>query len=80
MDPEFTSFSKGLKDVNSLMGLKCNKANLTASFSFVSSSLCVFQLSLAEEQSEVSRNGLESKELVYLVHIYCQVWQLSVFF
>ncbi|KAB5548899.1 hypothetical protein PHYPO_G00060960 [Pangasianodon hypophthalmus] len=30
------------------------------------------QLSLAEEQSEVSRNGLESKELVYLVHIYCQ--------
>ncbi|KAI5622442.1 rho GTPase-activating protein 32 isoform X2 [Silurus asotus] len=30
------------------------------------------QLSLAEEQSEVSRNGLELKELVYLVHIYCQ--------
>ncbi|TSQ12685.1 Rho GTPase-activating protein 32 [Bagarius yarrelli] len=30
------------------------------------------QLSLAEEQNEVSRNGLESKELVYLVHIYCQ--------
>ncbi|XP_072518923.1 rho GTPase-activating protein 32 isoform X2 [Salminus brasiliensis] len=30
------------------------------------------QLSLAEEQSEVTRNGLESKELVYLVQIYCQ--------
>lgn len=37
------------------------------------SSSSFFQLSLAEEQSEVSRNGLESKELVYLVHIYCQV-------
>ncbi|XP_066501175.1 rho GTPase-activating protein 32 isoform X2 [Hoplias malabaricus] len=30
------------------------------------------QLSLAEEQSEVTRNGLESRELVYLVQIYCQ--------
>lgn len=35
--------------------------------------LCVFQLSLGDEQCEVSRNGYESKELVYLVHIYCQV-------
>ncbi|XP_077360221.1 rho GTPase-activating protein 32 isoform X3 [Festucalex cinctus] len=30
------------------------------------------QLSLGDEQSEVTRNGHESKELVYLVHIYCQ--------
>ncbi|XP_015238385.1 PREDICTED: rho GTPase-activating protein 32 isoform X2 [Cyprinodon variegatus] len=30
------------------------------------------QLSLGDEQSEVTRNGSESKELVYLVHIYCQ--------
>uniref|UniRef100_A0A8B9R9G4 Rho GTPase-activating protein 32 n=1 Tax=Astyanax mexicanus TaxID=7994 RepID=A0A8B9R9G4_ASTMX len=30
------------------------------------------QLSLAEEQTEVTRNGLESKELVYLVQIFCQ--------
>lgn len=30
------------------------------------------QLSLADEQTEVTRNGLESKEPVYLVHIYCQ--------
>uniref|UniRef100_A0AAR2JFG4 Rho GTPase-activating protein 32 n=1 Tax=Pygocentrus nattereri TaxID=42514 RepID=A0AAR2JFG4_PYGNA len=30
------------------------------------------QLSLAEEHFEVTRNGLESKELVYLVQIYCQ--------
>ncbi|XP_028838990.1 rho GTPase-activating protein 32 isoform X3 [Denticeps clupeoides] len=30
------------------------------------------QLSLADEQSDASRNGLESKELVYLVQIYCQ--------
>uniref|UniRef100_A0A4W4EAH3 Rho GTPase-activating protein 32 n=1 Tax=Electrophorus electricus TaxID=8005 RepID=A0A4W4EAH3_ELEEL len=30
------------------------------------------QLNLAEEQNEVTRNGLESKELVYLVQIYCQ--------
>uniref|UniRef100_I3KFJ7 Rho GTPase-activating protein 32 n=1 Tax=Oreochromis niloticus TaxID=8128 RepID=I3KFJ7_ORENI len=30
------------------------------------------QLSLGDEQSEVTRNGYESKELVYLVHIYCQ--------
>lgn len=37
--------------------------------------LCVFQLSLGDEQCEVSRNGYESKELVYLVHIYCQVRQ-----
>ncbi|XP_016361632.1 rho GTPase-activating protein 32-like isoform X3 [Sinocyclocheilus anshuiensis] len=30
------------------------------------------QLSLADEQTEVTRNGLESKEPVYLVQIYCQ--------
>ncbi|MFT7818593.1 rho GTPase-activating protein 32 isoform X2 [Arapaima gigas] len=30
------------------------------------------QLALAEEQSEVTRNGLETKELVYLVQISCQ--------
>ncbi|XP_061608272.1 rho GTPase-activating protein 32 isoform X3 [Phyllopteryx taeniolatus] len=30
------------------------------------------QLSLGDEQSEVTRNGQDSKELVYLVHIYCQ--------
>ncbi|KAK5620286.1 hypothetical protein CRENBAI_025987 [Crenichthys baileyi] len=30
------------------------------------------QLSLGDEQFEVTRNGYESKELVYLVHIYCQ--------
>ncbi|XP_042354713.1 rho GTPase-activating protein 32 isoform X2 [Plectropomus leopardus] len=30
------------------------------------------QLSLGDEQCEVTRNGCESKELVYLVHIYCQ--------
>uniref|UniRef100_A0A8C3RXF2 Rho GTPase-activating protein 32 n=1 Tax=Chelydra serpentina TaxID=8475 RepID=A0A8C3RXF2_CHESE len=30
------------------------------------------QLSLPEEQNEVTRNGCESKELVYLVQIYCQ--------
>uniref|UniRef100_A0A8C8GT66 Rho GTPase activating protein 32b n=1 Tax=Oncorhynchus tshawytscha TaxID=74940 RepID=A0A8C8GT66_ONCTS len=29
-------------------------------------------LSLADEQSEVTRNGFESKELQYLVQIYCQ--------
>ncbi|GAA6105683.1 rho GTPase-activating protein 32 isoform X1 [Tachysurus ichikawai] len=37
-----------------------------------SAALLMSRLSLAEEQSEVTRNGLESKELVYLVHIYCQ--------
>ncbi|KAK6322532.1 hypothetical protein J4Q44_G00073240 [Coregonus suidteri] len=30
------------------------------------------QLALADEQSEVTRNGFESKELQYLVQIYCQ--------
>ncbi|KAM9729128.1 rho GTPase-activating protein 32 isoform 6-T7 [Menidia menidia] len=30
------------------------------------------QLSLGDEQCEVTRNGYETKELVYLVHIYCQ--------
>ncbi|XP_049597590.1 rho GTPase-activating protein 32 isoform X2 [Syngnathus scovelli] len=30
------------------------------------------QLSLGDEQSEVTRNSQESKELVYLVHISCQ--------
>uniref|UniRef100_F6SVU0 Rho GTPase-activating protein 32 n=1 Tax=Equus caballus TaxID=9796 RepID=F6SVU0_HORSE len=30
------------------------------------------QLSLSEEQNEVMKNGCESKELVYLVHIACQ--------
>uniref|UniRef100_A0A8C0SJC0 Rho GTPase-activating protein 32 n=1 Tax=Canis lupus familiaris TaxID=9615 RepID=A0A8C0SJC0_CANLF len=30
------------------------------------------QLSLSEEQNEVTKNGCESKELVYLVHIACQ--------
>ncbi|XP_006873137.1 PREDICTED: rho GTPase-activating protein 32 [Chrysochloris asiatica] len=30
------------------------------------------QLSLSEEQSEVTKNGCESKELVYLVQIACQ--------
>uniref|UniRef100_A0AAQ5ZMY6 Rho GTPase-activating protein 32 n=1 Tax=Amphiprion ocellaris TaxID=80972 RepID=A0AAQ5ZMY6_AMPOC len=30
------------------------------------------QLTLGDEQCEVTRNGYESKELVYLVHIYCQ--------
>uniref|UniRef100_A0A3Q1F094 Rho GTPase activating protein 32 n=1 Tax=Acanthochromis polyacanthus TaxID=80966 RepID=A0A3Q1F094_9TELE len=34
--------------------------------------LCVLQLTLGDEQCEVTRNGYESKELVYLVHIYCQ--------
>uniref|UniRef100_A0A7N5JHD6 Rho GTPase activating protein 32 n=1 Tax=Ailuropoda melanoleuca TaxID=9646 RepID=A0A7N5JHD6_AILME len=29
-------------------------------------------LSLSEEQNEVTKNGCESKELVYLVHIACQ--------
>ncbi|KAF3841402.1 hypothetical protein F7725_007264 [Dissostichus mawsoni] len=29
-------------------------------------------LSLGDEQCEVTRNGYESKELVYLVHIFCQ--------
>lgn len=37
----------------------------------------VFQLSLGDEQSEVTRNGYESKELVYLVHIQCQVRKTS---
>ncbi|XP_029030079.1 rho GTPase-activating protein 32 isoform X2 [Betta splendens] len=30
------------------------------------------QLTLGDEQCEVTRNGYECKELVYLVHIYCQ--------
>ncbi|KAM3601181.1 uncharacterized protein V6R79_008805 [Siganus canaliculatus] len=30
------------------------------------------QLSLGDEQCEVTRNGFDTKELVYLVHIYCQ--------
>uniref|UniRef100_A0A3B5Q9B8 Rho GTPase-activating protein 32 n=1 Tax=Xiphophorus maculatus TaxID=8083 RepID=A0A3B5Q9B8_XIPMA len=30
------------------------------------------QLTLGDEQCEVTRNSYESKELVYLVHIYCQ--------
>ncbi|KAM8898688.1 rho GTPase-activating protein 32 isoform 3-T4 [Spinachia spinachia] len=30
------------------------------------------QLSLGDEQCEVTRNGFESKELGYFVHIYCQ--------
>ncbi|XP_072302881.1 rho GTPase-activating protein 32 [Eucyclogobius newberryi] len=30
------------------------------------------QLTLGDEQCEVTRNSHESKELVYLVHIYCQ--------
>ncbi|XP_011609344.2 rho GTPase-activating protein 32 isoform X2 [Takifugu rubripes] len=30
------------------------------------------QLSLGDEQCEVTRNSYESKELVYLVHIHCQ--------
>ncbi|XP_016059950.1 PREDICTED: rho GTPase-activating protein 32 isoform X1 [Miniopterus natalensis] len=30
------------------------------------------QLSLSEEQNDVTKNGCESKELVYLVHIACQ--------
>uniref|UniRef100_A0A8C2D5J1 Rho GTPase-activating protein 32 n=1 Tax=Cyprinus carpio TaxID=7962 RepID=A0A8C2D5J1_CYPCA len=30
------------------------------------------QLTLADEQTELTRNGLESKEPVYLVQIYCQ--------
>ncbi|XP_023823462.1 rho GTPase-activating protein 32-like isoform X1 [Salvelinus sp. IW2-2015] len=30
------------------------------------------QLALVDEQSEVTRNGFESKELQYLVQIYCQ--------
>ncbi|KAF3823735.1 hypothetical protein GH733_007203 [Mirounga leonina] len=30
------------------------------------------QLSLSEEQNEITKNGCESKELVYLVHIACQ--------
>lgn len=37
----------------------------------------VFQLSLGDEQCEVTRNGYESKELVYLVHIHCQVRNAS---
>ncbi|KAM7374878.1 hypothetical protein PAMP_007512 [Pampus punctatissimus] len=31
-----------------------------------------YKLTLGDEQCEVTRNGFESKELVYLVHIYCQ--------
>ena len=31
------------------------------------------QLSLSEEQNDVTKNGCDSKELVYLVHIACQV-------
>ncbi|KAM5312739.1 rho GTPase-activating protein 32 isoform 1-T1 [Glossophaga mutica] len=30
------------------------------------------QLSLSEEQNDITKNGCESKELVYLVHIACQ--------
>ena len=36
-------------------------------------SFLFFQLTLGDEQCEVTRNGYETKELVYLVHIYCQV-------
>ncbi|XP_030320563.1 rho GTPase-activating protein 32-like [Calypte anna] len=35
------------------------------------------QLSLPEEQNEVTRNGCESKELVYLVQISCQTLWLT---
>ncbi|KAM9031865.1 rho GTPase-activating protein 32 [Sarcophilus harrisii] len=34
------------------------------------------QLSLSEEQNEIMRNGCESKELVYLVQIACQMKKL----
>ncbi|TRZ03264.1 hypothetical protein DNTS_006702 [Danionella cerebrum] len=37
------------------------------------------QLTLADEQTEVTRNGLESKEPVYLVQIYCQLSELPRF-
>lgn len=37
----------------------------------------VFQLSLGDEHCEVTRNGYESKELVYLVDIHCQVRNTS---
>lgn len=43
-------------------------------------SFSVFQLTLGDEQCEVTRNGCESKELVYLVHIYCQVRQRTGIF
>ncbi|XP_017664943.1 PREDICTED: rho GTPase-activating protein 32-like [Lepidothrix coronata] len=36
------------------------------------------QLSLPEEQNEVTRNGCDSKELVYLVQICCQPWNIRM--
>uniref|UniRef100_A0A8C8FRA1 Rho GTPase activating protein 32b n=1 Tax=Oncorhynchus tshawytscha TaxID=74940 RepID=A0A8C8FRA1_ONCTS len=64
---------KGLFQPNDLLSSDHIHALITVSHTFsLPLSLSVFQLSLADEQSEVTRNGFESKELQYLVQIYCQ--------
>ncbi|KAI4878111.1 hypothetical protein NFI96_014151 [Prochilodus magdalenae] len=66
--------SMKLKNVKKLSFTKGHFPKLAecAHFHYENVDFGSIQLSLAEEQSEVTRNGLESKELVYLVQIYCQ--------
>ncbi|XP_059398002.1 rho GTPase-activating protein 32-like isoform X2 [Carassius carassius] len=69
-----SSASMKVKNVKKLSFTKGHFPKLAecAHFHYENVDFGTIQLTLADEQTEVTRNGLESKEPVYLVHIYCQ--------
>ncbi|XP_052443817.1 rho GTPase-activating protein 32 isoform X4 [Carassius gibelio] len=66
--------SMKMKNVKKLSFTKGHFPKLAecAHFHYENVDFGTIQLTLADEQTEVTRNGLESKEPVYLVQIYCQ--------
>ncbi|XP_026113648.1 rho GTPase-activating protein 32-like isoform X2 [Carassius auratus] len=69
-----SSASMKVKNVKKLSFTKGHFPKLAecAHFHYENVDFGTIQLTLADEQTELTRNGLESKEPVYLVQIYCQ--------
>ncbi|XP_061596635.1 rho GTPase-activating protein 32 isoform X3 [Cololabis saira] len=69
-----SSASMKVKTVKKLCFSKAHFPKLAecAHFHYENVDFGTIQLSLGDEQNEITRNGFESKELVYLVNIYCQ--------
>ncbi|KAJ7996939.1 hypothetical protein DPEC_G00223710 [Dallia pectoralis] len=72
--PGSSTASMKVKNVKKLSFTKGHFPKLAecAHFHYENVDFGTVQLSLADEHSDVTRNGFESKELVYLVQIYCQ--------
>ncbi|KAJ8257028.1 hypothetical protein COCON_G00191800 [Conger conger] len=69
--PELTS-DPPLRSCGSTASMKVKNVKKCAHFHYENVDFGTIQLALAEEQNEVTRNGQELKELVYLIQICCQ--------